>query len=138
MHRAQQVHRPAQRLGHAIEPGLILQHLDRGEKRVEHDFLRHDADRCLGVAPVAIDVVAPDLDAARGLHHQPGKRVDQRGLARAVGAEQAEDLALRHVEAHALQGQLARSLAEAAYCLTRSRMRIAGGTVGVESIGYAI
>ena len=91
-HRLEQLLRPAQRLGHAVEPGLVLEHLERGEERIEHDFLRDDADRALGVARVRVDVEAPDLGGAAGLHHQPGEDVDQRRLARAVGAEQAEDL----------------------------------------------
>jgi hypothetical protein len=35
-----------------------------------------------------------------GLRHQPGEDVDQGRLARAVGAEQPEDAAARHVETH--------------------------------------
>jgi hypothetical protein len=111
MDRLEQVHRAAQMLGHAIEPGLDVEHLDRGEERVEHDFLRHDADGRLGVAAVGVDVVAPDLDRARGLEHEARQRVDQGRLARAIGAEQAEDLPARHVEAHPLQRALGRRLA---------------------------
>ena len=42
----------------------------------------------------------PDLD------DQPGEDVDQRRLARAVGAEQAEDLAARHIEADPVERAL--------------------------------
>ena len=46
------------------------------------------------------------VDLAAGLHHQPGEDVDQGRLARAVGAEQAEDLPARHVEADLVERQL--------------------------------
>ncbi len=61
----------------------------------------------LGVARVLVDVEAPDRDRAAGLVDQPGEDVDQRRLARAVGAEQAEDLPARHVEADVVQRPLA-------------------------------
>src|SRR5690606_32651764 len=51
---------------------------------------------------------APDLGRAGSLRHQPGEDVDQRRLARAVGAEQAEDAALRHVEAHVVEREFPR------------------------------
>ena len=44
---------------------------------------------------------------AAGLVDQPGEDVDQRRLAGAVGAEQPEDLAARHVEADAVERALA-------------------------------
>ena len=61
---------------HAIETGLVLQHLERGEEGIEHDLLRHDPDRTLRVARAAIDVEAPDLSRAAGLHDEPGEDVD--------------------------------------------------------------
>src|SRR4030095_2603124 len=73
--------------------------LARGEKGVEQDFLRDDADRAFGVARVLLNVEAPYFGAAARLHHQPGENVDQCRLARAVGAEQPEDLSARNVEA---------------------------------------
>jgi hypothetical protein len=47
------------------------------------------------------------VTAAAGLHDQPGEDVDQGRLARAVGAEQPEDLAARHVEADLVERALA-------------------------------
>ncbi len=107
MHRAQDFHAAAQGLGDAIEPRLVLQHLEGGEEGVEHHFLRDDADRALGVAQIGVDVETPDRGAARGFQHQAGQDVDQRRFARAIGAEQAEDAALGYIEADAAQRQLA-------------------------------
>ena len=95
-----------QRLGHAIEPGLVLQHLERRKERIEYDFLRHDPDRALGIAAVRIDVKPPDFHAAAGLHHQPGEGVDQGRFARAIGTEQTKDLPLRHVKADIIKREL--------------------------------
>ena len=53
----------------------------------------------------------PDPGRARSLAHHPGENVDQSRLARAIGAQQAEDAALRHIESHPVQRQLARTLA---------------------------
>ena len=107
MHRAQQFHRAALRFRDAVEAGLDLQRLDGGEEGVEQDFLVDDADRRLGVARMRVDVEAPDAGMTLGLVDQPGQDVDQRGLARAIGAEQAEDLAARHIEADPVQRALA-------------------------------
>ena len=107
MDRAQQFHRAPQRLGDAVEPGGVLQHLDRGEKRIEHDLLRHDADRALGVAHVGIDIEAPDRRRAGGLHHHPGKNIDQRRLARTIGPEQPEDAALGDIETDPVKREMA-------------------------------
>src|SRR5262249_43241090 len=43
------------------------------------------------------------------LHHQPGQDVDQRRLARAIGAEQPENLPARNVEAYLVQRALGRA-----------------------------
>jgi hypothetical protein len=93
--------------GDAVEPGLILQHLVGREEGIEHDFLRHDPDRTAGVAAVAIDIEAPDLRCAAGLGDEARQNVDQRRFACAIGAEQAENRALRHIEADPAQRQLA-------------------------------
>ena len=108
-----QVHRREQLVAlplgrrNAVQPGLDLQRLARREERVEDDLLRDDADRPLGVARMLVDVEAPDRHLAAGLHDQAGEDVDQRRLARAVGAEQAEDLPARHVEADVVERALA-------------------------------
>ena len=106
-HRVEQRHRLAPRLGHAVEAGLDLQRLERREERVEQDLLVDDADRRLGVARVGVDVEPPDRCAAARLVDEARQDVDERRLARAVGAEQAEDLPARHVEGDVVERALA-------------------------------
>ena len=105
--RAEQLLGPPPRLGHAVEAGLDLERLARREEGVEHDLLRDDADRRLGVARMPVDVEAPDRGAAAALVDQAGEDVDQGRLAGAVGPEQPEYLAPRHVEADPVQRPLA-------------------------------
>ena len=54
--------------------------------------------------PQAGDDLAVDLDLATGRRELAEDAVEQRGLAAAVRADQAEDLALLHVEADAIDG----------------------------------
>ncbi len=78
----------AQAEGDVLEDAHVL------EQRV---VLEHDAD-----APLARrqrrDVVAADQHGARIRPLEPGEHAEQRGLARAGGAEQREELAARDIE----------------------------------------
>ena len=75
------------------------------EIRKQRDVLEGAADADLG------DPVRRPRQDARAFHQdvagrrliEPGEAVEQRGLAGAVRADQAEDLALVHVEGHAVQ-----------------------------------
>jgi hypothetical protein len=78
--------------------------LAHGEERIEDELLRDDADLPSRRRVVAVDVVAEDGDAARGRPRQAGEDADQRRLAGAVRAEQAEELALLDVEADVVEG----------------------------------
>ena len=109
-----QMHRGEQLVGLPLAPWRIpyspawISSASRGrEERVEQDLLRDDPDRAFGVARVLVDVEAPDGRPAAAFADQPGEDVDQRRLAGAVGAEQPEDLAARHVEADVVERQLA-------------------------------
>ena len=106
-HRLEQFLAPPQRLGNAIEPALIFQHLEWGEERVEHDFLRDNTDGTARIAALLIDVEAPDIGRTAGLVHQSGEDIDQRRFARTIGAEQAEDRSFGHIEADTIERQLA-------------------------------
>ncbi|MNN11690.1 hypothetical protein D3C81_1246570 [compost metagenome] len=108
--RGQQFVRAALVGRHAIEAGLNLQRLARGEEDVGDDFLGHDAERRARVAGLVVDVAVPDADRALGLVHHPGDDVDQGRLARAVGAQQPEHGAARHGQIDAAQGRLGRRL----------------------------
>jgi hypothetical protein len=73
---------------------LDAQHFAHREEGIEDELLRHHAEVAAGVAVVGDDVVPHDRERARCRPHQTGQGRDQRGLARTVGAEQAEELAL--------------------------------------------
>ena len=75
-------------------PGLDAQRLAHGEERVEHELLRDDPERAPRGAIVGDDIVAEDPRRAAIGAGQPGQDRDQRRLAGAVRAEQAEELAL--------------------------------------------
>jgi hypothetical protein len=104
MHRAQQLHRAALVLRHAVEASLDFQRFEGREERIEQDFLIDDADRNLRVARMPVDVEAPDRGAAASLVDQPGEDIDERRLARAVGTEQAENRPARDGEGYVGQG----------------------------------
>ena len=89
--------------GHAIETGLDFQGFARGEERVDDQFLRYDTDCARRGAAHRVDVMTPDFDVARGLVDQPGENIDESRFAGAVGPEQAEYRAARHVEIDPLQ-----------------------------------
>ena len=73
--------------------GLDAQRLAHREERIEHELLRHDAERAARVAVVGDDVVAQDAHRAAVGARQAGEDRDQRRLAGAVRTEQAEELA---------------------------------------------
>src|SRR5207244_10999352 len=63
---------------------------------------KDDRHRAADGARLAADVVAGDTYAARGGGQRGREDGDRRGLARAVGTQQGEELARLHVEAHAV------------------------------------
>ena len=89
------------RLGQAEEPAAELQVLRHRELHVERVVLGDDADPPLDRDRVPGDVVAGHPGPAAGRGDQRGEHADGGGLARAVRAEQAEELALRDVEVDA-------------------------------------
>ena len=91
---------------HLERKGDVLEHVHVRPDRVG---LEHHAEVALvgrDEDPLArrVDEASGDLDLARGRLLQPGDRAQRRGLAAAGGAEQREQLALRHVERHVLRG----------------------------------
>ena len=83
--------------------GLDCERFAHGEERIEHELLRHDAQRAARIAVVGDDVVAQHPRRAGVGAGQPREDRDQRRLARAVRSQQAEELALLDGEAHAGQ-----------------------------------
>src|SRR3546814_8210665 len=94
-------------LRHAVQPRLIFERLIGREEGIEDDFLRYDADRIFGVAWIGVDVEAPDARRPARLVDETREDIDQRRLARAVRAEQTENLAARHVETDIVERLLA-------------------------------
>jgi len=87
----------------AVEPRLVHHDGERALEHVEVDFLRHDADTGLGRLQLAVDVVPEHAGSAGALVDERGDDADERGLARAVGAEQREEIAALDVQIDAAQ-----------------------------------
>ena len=95
-------------VGEAV--GHVVGHREVGEQRVR---LEHDAVVALGRRQPR-DVAPGELDAAGGLHLEPGDDAQQRGLAAARRPEKADELALGDVEVDVRQrGEGAELLADA-------------------------
>ena len=101
--------RQAQRVGEEARRGAaVAADLDVVEHRhaVEQRHVLEgaaDADARDGMARLAEDGAALEQDVAVVGHVEARQAVEERGLARAVGADQAGDLAGRHVEGDAVQ-----------------------------------
>ncbi len=80
----------------------IVEHRKVGEQR---HVLEGAADADFGdpVRRPRQDALAFHQDVARARLVEPAQAIEERGLAGAVRADQAEDLALMHVERHAIQ-----------------------------------
>ena len=89
--------------GNAVEARLVHDDREHLLELVEVDFLRHQADAGLGPVERAVDVVAEHRDRPAGLPDQRHDDADGRRLARAVRAEQREEVAFGDVEVDAAQ-----------------------------------
>ena len=100
---------PEQAAGDPVADVAVLgdeEVLEDGEAADEADVLEgaaDAADRAL-VGPQVGHVLAADADVARGRRVEAGHAVEERGLAGAVGADEADDLVLVDGEADVLQG----------------------------------
>ena len=77
--------------------------LARGQGEIEIGSLRDDADQALGLYLLLPDVELSDEDASAGGLRARGQNADGGRFARAVGTEQAEDLAGADFERDAVQ-----------------------------------
>ena len=80
-------------IGEMVEAGDEEQVLLDRQVLVEREFLRHVADFALDPGAVAPHVEAEHRPLARVGRQQAADQPDRRGLAGAVGAEEADDLA---------------------------------------------
>jgi hypothetical protein len=90
--------------GEALDPPLEHEVLSPGRLAVDARLLRDVADRAADAVRLPDRVVAGDERAAGVRLRQRRQHADGRRLARAVRAEQAEDLAAAHGERHAREG----------------------------------
>jgi len=92
--------RPAE----AVDAAVEFEVLGHSQVIIEGEFLRHVADILLDPAAFGIDIVALHPGLAGGGQEQAAEHADDRGLARAVGAEKAKDLAVAYAKAHPVDG----------------------------------
>ena len=83
-------------------PRLKVDGRPHGLERVGGELLRHQADLRARRAILALDVVTVRDHHSAGRRDDPADDVDERGLARAIGTEQGEDLALADLEVDGL------------------------------------
>ena len=91
---------PVESVGAGPEAQVLL---DR-EVPVEREALRHVADVTLDLSGLLGDVEAEQVRGTRGRREQPAQHPDGGGLAGAVGAEEAEDLARPNRERDPVDG----------------------------------
>ena len=102
-----------------VEAPVNVDILPSGEVEVGGQRLRNHADRFAHAPRIARDVEAGDEALSRGRHDQRREHPAERGLARAVGSEQTEQLAAAHLEGHVIDGgEFAEAFSEFAglYC----------------------
>ena len=89
----------------AVQPSRVAQVLAPGHGAVEADVVRQVADMSLDVERVTQRVEPEHLGRAAGGLGEAEEHEDGRGLARTVGAEEAEHLALVDVQVQGADGE---------------------------------
>ena len=90
--------------GHGEEAGVQVEVLPNRQLAVEREGLRHVADAAAHIHVLGVDRVAEEVRRALACLQKACQHLHRRGLAAAVGAEEAEDLALVDAEADVLHG----------------------------------
>src|SRR5262249_32020435 len=117
--------------GHAVVGGMEGQDLANLEATVEIIGLGNSGNALLGADRIVGNIDAHDAGRAGGWGDTGGENTDRRGLASAVGAKQAKDLAALDGEGdavHGISGGFGVALDEAAYRYRGGILKIAGGT----------
>ena len=83
---------------HVVDAGDEVEVFFDAQVFVQAEFLRHVADLALDLARLAADVEAQASAAALVGREQAAQHADRGGLAAAVGAQKAVDLALAHLQ----------------------------------------
>src|SRR6185312_11329271 len=89
-------------VAYLVEPGDELQVLGNRQVAVEAEALRHVADLQADARSVVQQVHAETRSAAAVRAQQAAQHADRGGLAAAVAAEEAADLAFRHLQREAI------------------------------------
>src|SRR5205823_92330 len=87
----------------AIDRAEEVEVLLHGQIAVKRESLRDVADVAAHLFAFARDVETVDDGAPGGGNEQPAEDADQRRLARAVRAEEAEDLPARYLQRHVVE-----------------------------------
>jgi hypothetical protein len=94
-------------LGHStrnsVQPGMEKEISGHRQFEIESGLLKHDAEFGQGRHRIDKHVMSHDLNTARVRDEQAGKKLEQRGLAGTVWAEQRDKLAGRRRETDAIQ-----------------------------------
>ena len=83
--------------------GLNGERLANREKRIEHQFLRHYAERTPRFAVLSCDVKTHYRKLAVVGARQPGENIDESGFAGAVGSQERKELALCNLQTYVPQ-----------------------------------
>src|SRR6202012_2564240 len=112
--------------GEAVHTADEVEVFGCGEPAEKGKAFGHYSDLAFDLDGIGSSVEAEDLDATGGRSEQTGEHLDGSGLARAVGAEEAEELARSHGEVDVLNGgEIAETAGEA------------GGDDGRDHVGEA-
>jgi hypothetical protein len=87
-----------------VVAGGVNKNVAQREIPVEIELLRRESDLTPRLAPIPLVVVAKDANRAGARARQADDRVDGRRLTRAVGAEEAEELAGTDAQRDAVNG----------------------------------
>src|ERR1019366_3882070 len=87
----------------SVEMSLMPEVLASGKFQVDAWGLKDDADAAAQGSRLANGVEASNSGIAGGRNHERGKNAEKRGLAAAVGTEQAEEFGGANVEGHSIE-----------------------------------
>ena len=101
------------------------------ELHVNAARLKHHANLAAHAIRVKRDVMAQDQRAAFARQHQGGEDAEERRLAAAIRAQQAEDLGAVHIKADAVQRHAIAILVVEAFNADHCRVGVCVGVTGV-------
>lgn len=93
-------------VGVGVEAAIQADEFGDGQRQVQLGMLELDPEDLAELHAIALRIQAQDADATTVGLAQPGDHLDRGGLARTVGAENAEHLAHLDPQAHVVHGDL--------------------------------